>query len=600
MKTALLGARHSTNRHCAIEARMIKGALIRGGPVLLLAFLFGLGFGLNFATSNQLYYLLVPLRTLHPTLWTRDWLASETQAYHPSYAWLAAQLLRFSPSGLAIAWSNVICIALAVLSLYAVLSRLLSRERTLAAFCVLLVLASVTRTLGPGMTYAFSEIFQPSTIGSLGVLAAAAAFIAGRPLLSGACLACAGAFHVNYLVLCLFVFGVAWLCTGRVGLVSRMIAGLGPPLFVLCFFLPFLLASADPKMSLEAQRIYQEMRTPHHYVVPTFAWDFSFWIGFQLLGASVLIGPARRGLPAQRRLLSLLFGTWLLVVPAALMSSVVVVRFVRQLFAWRICAEADLLAQAAFAAALVTVFCDGRRALVEFDRGARALASMGVVILLLGSAVTGKWVTTVLVLVLLLAATVIAQGWLGRFWAAAREGLPLPWVTVALLLTLIGVNIARGARFQRYSNVLSGGDHSVTELCAWATAHTREDALFLTPPHEDDIRMRCRRAIVVDWMMPARPAEILQWYARLEDVTGRHPFRGEVDLKGYEELDANRVSRLHERYGLDYVVVTRGHELELGAPPAFQGQRFVVYALTPKARTGVSSRASSTESSSGS
>ena len=102
-----------------------------------------------------------------------------------------------------------------------------------------------------------------------------------------------------------------------------MIAGLGPPLVVLGFFLPFLLSSMDSKLCLQAQHIYQEMRAPHHYVVPTFAWDFSFWAGFQLLAAAVLIGPAQRGLAVQRRLLCLLAGTWLLVVPAALLSSVV-------------------------------------------------------------------------------------------------------------------------------------------------------------------------------------------------------------------------------------------------------------------------------------
>jgi hypothetical protein len=563
---------------------MSKGALIRGGAVLLLAFLFGLGFGLNYATSNQLYYLLEPLRTLHPTLWTRDWLAAETEAYHPSYAWLATVLLRVVPSGSSIAWANVVAIGLGMLSLYLVLCMLLRRERTLAGFCLLLIFASVTRTLGPGMTYAFSEIFQPSTLGALGTLAAAAAFIAGRPLLSGLCLAFAGAFHVNYLVLCLFVFGVAWLLSGRERLLLRTVAGMGPPLLVLLFFLPFLLSSTDPKVFLEAQHIYQEMRAPHHYVVPTFAWDFSFWIGFQLLGAAVLLGPAERGPGAQRRLLSLLFSTWLLVIPAALMSSVVVVRFVRQLFAWRICAVSELLAQAAIAAALVTVYCDGRRALADFDRRARALAGAGVAVLLLGSAVTGKWIPTLLTVILLLVGTVIAQGGLARLAAQAREGLPPLWATVALLITLISVNVARFCRFERYSNVLSGGDHSVTELCTWASAHTPENALFLVPPHEDDIRMHCRRAIVVDWMSPARPAEVLQWYARLEDVTGRRPFRGPHDLAGYEEMDAERLARLRERYGLDYVVVTRSHELDFGLPKVFEGQRFVVYALaTPQA-----------------
>jgi len=558
---------------------MKKGALIRGGPAILLAFLFGLGFGLNYAKANQLYYLLEPLRTLHPTLWTRDWLA-KCQVYHPSYVWLTTQLLRLDPTGLLIAWANVIAVGFAMLALHHVLCRLLPRERTLAGFCLLLTFASITRTLAPGMTYALSEYFQPSTLGALGTLAAAAAFIAGRPLLSGLCLAFAGAFHCNYLVLCLFVFGVAWLVSGRERFFSRAIAGLGPPLLVLCFFLPFLLGSTDPKLAVQAQHIYQEIGAPFHYVVPTFAWDFSFWVGFQLLGAAVLIGPAQRGRVVQRRILSLLFGCWLLVIPAALMSSVVVVRLVRQLFAWRICAVAELLAQAALAAALVTVICDGRRAWADFDRRARALAGSGVALLLLGSAVTGKWNATLLVIVLLLVAVLIGSGWLGRFSSAAREGLPSAWATGALLTTLLAVNVARCSRFVRYSNILNGGDPTVAELCAWVSRNTPEDALLLTPPREVDIRMRCRRAIVVDWTEPARSSEVLEWYARIEEVTGHHPFRGAIDLQGYEQLDAQRLSRLRQRYGPDYVVVTRGHELDFGAPPVFSGQRFAIYALS--------------------
>ncbi|HEY0466051.1 MAG TPA: DUF6798 domain-containing protein, partial [Polyangiaceae bacterium] len=374
--------------------------------------------------------------------------------------------------------------------------------------------------------------------------------------------------------------GVAWLASGRERWLSRAIAGMGPPLLVLCFFLPFLLSTTDPKLAAEAQHIYQEIGAPYHYVVPNFAWDFSFWIGFQLLGAAVLIGPAQRGLVVQRRILSLLFGCWLLVIPAALLSSVVVVPVVRQLFAWRICGVAELLAQAVLAAALVTLYCDGRRAWADFDRRARVLAGSGVALLLLGSAVTGKAVATLLLVVLLLVGVVIASGWLGRFSSAAREGLPSTWATGALLTTLLAVNVARCSRFVRYSNVLSGGDHTLTELCAWVTRNTPENALFLTPPREIDIRMRCRRAVVVDWTEPARSSEILEWYARLEDVTGRHPFRGALDLQGYEDLDAKRLGRLQRRYGLDYVVVTRGHELGFGGPPVFSGQRFVIYALS--------------------
>jgi hypothetical protein len=557
---------------------------VRTWPALALALLFGLGFGLNFGSSNQVEYLLPSVRALHPSLWTRDFFVTQTYNYHPAYAFVGTLLLRLSPSGLGIAWANVVLIAVGVLCVYNVLCLLVSPERAFPAFCVVLVLSSVTRTNAPGLSYAFSEIFQPSTLGSAGILAAAAAFIAGRPLVSGLSLALGGVFHINYLVLSLCVFGVGWLLDGRERLVPRLLAGLGPPLAVLLCFAPFVLASAAPSASAEAGRFYLEVRSPHHYRVPSFAWDFSFWAGLQCIGAAALLGPVKQGQLVQRRVLKLLFGFWALIVPAALLSSIVVVPVVNRLFAWRISAEAELLAQAALAAALVGAYCDGRSARADYSRHARALAGVGTALLVLGSIVTGTWNLTLVVLCLLLVALLIGAGLIGS--GARERGLSLAYVTGALLITLVAVNVARFSRLRHYSNVLSGSDPSVANLCRWVGAHTREDALLLIPPLEEDVRFTCRRAVVVDWKWaPALPNEILAWLTRLEDVTGRRPIRSTADLAGYEQLDRVRVAKLQKQYGIDYVVVTRGHELDLGVQPAFIGSRFTVYALGGRSGT---------------
>jgi hypothetical protein len=557
-----------------------KRSALRGGLLLMLTLGFGLGFGLNYGNSTQTSYILRSLKILHPTLWTRDWLINQTVGYHPAYAWLGALLLRVDPSGASVAWANVIFVALGMLAIYWAVILLTSERRALAAFCVVLILASVTRTSGPGLSYAFCELFLPSTLGTVGILAAAAAFVAKRPLVSGLCLAFAGIFHVNCLVLGLCVFGLAWPLSEPKRLARNLLCGVAPAALALLYFLPFLLATAHPGVSQEAQRIFQVVRSPHHYIVPKFAWDFALWAGFQLLGVASLLGPAKRGSSVHRRLLLLLSSWWALVVPAVLLSSVIPVPFVRQLFAWRICPEAELLAQAAFAAALVDLFCDGQRAWSNIDRRTRALGGVSLVAMLVGSATTGRWVPTLVVLCLLLAAFVICNGYARVLFAPGQTGLPISRVLGALLFTLACVNVARFSRLRHNSNLLSGGDRSVAELCDWAIAHSPEDALFLTPPNEDDLRLRCQRAVVVDWKtVPAEPDEVLAWMRRIEDETGRRPFRTDADLAGYEELDATRVAELRARYGIDYVVVERGHEPSLGIAPVFSGSRFVVYPL---------------------
>jgi len=557
----------------------------------LLLLSFGLGFGLNYARSNQVIYLLDSLKALHPTAWTRDW-AINHHAYirHPTYAVLATWMLRLSPTGYAFGIANVLCIALGMLAIYRLLRLFTERERALPALCIVLLLASVTRTQAAGGGYAFSEYFQPSTLGSLGVIAAMVAFVAGRPLLSGLCFAFAAVFHVNYLLLGLCVFGGAVLLGGRARLIPRGLAQLGPALLVLIAYLPFLSASAAPGLSADAQRIFLDIRSPHHYVVPTFAWNFSFWVGFQLLGTAALIGPARQGAVLQQRVLQLLISSWLLVVTGALLSSVVVVRFVQQLMAWRLCPQGDLLAQSALGLALVTVFCEGRSALSTFDRSARWLAGIGFSALVLGSLATGHWNATVVVACLLLAAALVATGVFDKVSRSNPGTLSIGVVTVGLLLALVGANFRRFSRLSRDSNLLSGADPGVAELCEWAGRHTPEAALFLTPPREEELRLRCGRAIVVDWKTcPVVPADVFEWYDRLEKVTGRKPFLREDDLDGYQSLDAARVSALRERYDFDYVVVERGHELALGVAPAFSGLRFVAYALPQAVRSGLGS-----------
>ena len=110
------------------------------------------------------------------------------------------------------------------------------------------------------------------------------------------------------------------------------------------------------------------------------------------------------------------------------------------------------------------------------------------------------------------------------------------------------------------------------------------DALFLTPPDIETMRLNGRRAIVVDWKSgPQAPAEILQWWQRLQDVTGRVNLGSERDLMVYDSLDAGRLKLLRDRYKIDYAVVRRGHEQALSAyRRCYENQTFVVVEVTPR------------------
>ncbi len=557
---------------------MAIGPTLRRGLSWTMTLGFALGFGLNFGKSNHASYLLASQKLLDPQLWTRDFQVN-TQHYHPAYARLGALLLTLDSSGWLIALANVAAVVVGVW-LLARLQRALWPERELeafAAFVLLMSLAAASRTGSVGGSYAFSDILQPSTLGTLGLLAAALALVRGKALLSGLGLALAGAFHLNYLVLALPVFGLGWLLGDRERPIRSTLLGVLPALPILIWFLPLLIASGagSPQATEEARRIYQDVRAPHHYHVKTFAAAFLPWLGFLLVGAAALWDRARQSGP-ERRLLGLLTGFAALIVPAALLSSVVVVRAIDSLFAWRLTPHSNLLAQCAFACAAAPALLGAQAA--PTSKPARTLLLGGVMCLVL-AALLGPLRTSAIITLAVLVLAWARPRWQARLGAAAQQRLPAA-IAAALLTTFAIAESAPLAQLSSHSDLLGGRDRDLEAVCGWVKQQTPKDSLILSPPDEDGVRFRCQRAIVVDWKTtPILPGELLQWSRRLEDVTGRHPLRAEADLAGYGELDGSELMSLATRYGASLLLLKQDAAFKPATPPVFAQGRFRLYRL---------------------
>jgi len=95
------------------------------------------------------------------------------------------------------------------------------------------------------------------------------------------------------------------------------------------------------------------------------------------------------------------------------------------------------------------------------------------------------------------------------------------------------------------------------ELYRWLREESPKDAIYLTPPDLEGARFLGQRAIVVDWKaVPLIPTELLGWYERLCDVTGRQ-VKGMGDLGGYNSLDPERLSLIVSKYHPAYMVLRR-------------------------------------------
>jgi hypothetical protein len=538
--------------------------------VVALSALFALVYGLRYGVHNQHTYLLRAARAARPELFARDWLVAQATDYHPAFSALAALLMASRRPGWAVALANVTVLATAAFLFYR-LGREVARPAALPVFLLLVgwpAFAAQHEVLGSvAVSALFANYFVPANLGSLGLLAALVLHVRGRFLWAGVAAAAAGLFHANYLVLAPPLLLMAHVVHRPSGL-RPVAVELAPCALVLLVRLPELLAVSLDPLAAEGRRIFMTIRSPHHYVPLTFLRDFAPFLGWQLLGIVAWTGAGRPETAPAARLRALFVAVLALVSTATLLTTVVDVPAVAQLYVWRLAPFGVLLALVSLAAWLARGAPAGadatwtRRAIVI---GLLAVAALGI-----------AWraeptVRAGIVVVAVSAAFAVAGGFGGR--AATAVGL--------LGASLLALGLAHGlpglwAEAAALDLPLSREE----ALYGWAQT-TPAGALFAIPPDLDGFRLSAERAAVVDWKStPVVPSEVCEWYRRVQLVAGRTDVTDpDSAVRGYQTMGPWRIARLRSELGVDYVVLrspfprTRLPEY----PVAFQDDRFIVF-----------------------
>lgn len=563
--------------------------------VLVASVAFGLSFGLNYGVDNQTAYMLSSLRLLDPSVLANDWYASGPAGFHPTFAYLGWFLLSLDRGGFYVGALLVTVVTLGALCFYWLASVLWERRVALASFLLLLALLFVTRTKSVAVSYAFDFILQASTLGSLFLVAALPPFVAGRWMLCGVMLALSGLFHANYLVLGIATFGFAHLVIGWKDLPRRLLHQFALPVAAALLLAPLILRSVSSPDAAAAQDILFNVRSPHHYVPKNFRNNFFSLAAWQMLGIGAGAWLLREGADKGKRLGALLLAfAVLLWTGTALTTWVWIPRFA-QIFVWRFAPYHNIMLGLLFCGAVVHVATRPSLAR-KLSPTSLALALGGLVSIGMlsnggddderTSSMAGALLLTLVPAALGLAT--LGVGKLGERFGAAFTGARAwltrhgAWLVVALAAALCFV-IGRPyvTSYRTRSNVLNPATGAEHELYDWVRANTDKGAVFLTPPSLDKFRLWAERAIVIDWKgCPIVPSDIMEWYHRLEDVSGRKGFRKRGDVNdGYNALDAGRLAALRTKYGLSYVVVSRGKEKGLPGKPVYRNGRFVVLQL---------------------
>lgn len=524
-----------------------------------------IGYGLGLGTANQVTYLIEPLRRAHVELFARDWFAMETTHYHGAFANLATELFRADDSG-AVAFGVahlVVTIALCLLVLSITLAIRARHPLVLVAVIASLVALGGGRALGG--SYLTAAYFQPSSLATLGWLAALALWLRERPFAAGLALAAGGVFHANFLVL-----GVAWF--GAVQLLSTrrprpLVALLAPSLVVIAAMAPALLAAGDAADPGLALRVLVEFHAPTHYDVhvaiaqlpPLLGWLLAAW------ACQPARDPDLRGL---WRFALVGSAACTLIVPVLL-----VVPGATRLFTWRIAPFAQLASQLCILAALLSP-----RPFVALGVTGRVLGRWRALGLPVGAGVVIGWsgphaggLYTVAL------AVVFAMVLVYRL--ARRPALATFGGSVVVLAVALAPAAHRIASPDLFDEAITG---RYEDVIRWART-TDTDALFVVPPYMHAFRLLARRAIVVDSRSPPLyPDEMVAWYRRMCALVGVTDARSRGDIEVlYDQLTGDQLRASAARFGAQYVLVDKTRSrARLAGAPAFEDWRVVVYAVS--------------------
>jgi hypothetical protein len=536
-----------------------RGRVVAWLVVAATAAVLTLAFAAPYGTLNQATYLLDPLHRAMPELFRRDWLVNATGPEQPVFGWLAHWLYVVDPEGpTAMLAANAAVTFATYLALYWLVTAVCRGARGVVVFAIVASVTTVTMGRAMGGSYLLTGYLQPSSLATLGWIAAMAALVRGRYAVCGVVLAAAGALHINFLVLGIGLFTLAALARRDVG--RRSLAVLvAPQLLVLAVFLPRLLAAAGP--SDEAIAILTRFHAPGHYLgsrvlvwAPALiAWQLAAWAALPLID-----GHAREA----RALWRFSLVSCAVAVGGGLVICIPALERLTQVYWSRVAPFGQLGCHVLIASALVTRFSTASRSI-----GQRAWAGAAIaVVLVLDGHYAKLPVLATAISIVVVAAALAAPARLARATGAA------------LAVIALAAALWASPRGEGLTTVPAGSDGEIA-LVRWARTSTPSDALFFTPPRLGRFRLLARRAVVADTKSPPlRPDALVAWYHRLCAAVERSDApTHEVIEQAWNALPPIQLERIARAFGAEYVVVAPW--TQLSGERVYANDEYAVYRM---------------------
>ncbi|MCS7033830.1 MAG: hypothetical protein NZ561_07525, partial [Phycisphaerae bacterium] len=259
--------------------------------------------GYQFGLSNHSVYLIDALRRSEPALLANDWFYTQTFQYHSVFGWLTALLLQAGILEPAFALIYAGLLVGLHGSWRALVGMLGGGDREYLLSVVLYFLSAGGIGLG---TYQFLQdsCVLASNVANVAMFAGVVAWIGNRRLLGAVLLAMSGIFHLNHAVVVLFIYFAMAVYDNR-----RQPLRWLQPAFLAATAIICMAAAANLAPAVQAKLsrpggmplsefvdLYVKLRHPHHY--DPASWPFALWLAFCIwlppAGAWMLL--TRRGI----------------------------------------------------------------------------------------------------------------------------------------------------------------------------------------------------------------------------------------------------------------------------------------------------------------
>lgn len=523
-------------------------------------------FGMSYGSGNQLHYLLHAFSQIDPHFAQGDWFINSGTDYHYRFSELVVALSSI--------WNDLpftlttaqILINIAIFACVLLICKTINRTKGDLVFAAALLTIISSNIATVGLSSLIPHPLQASTIATALSLFSLLFFIKDKHLLCGLSIAAAGYFHVNFLILIVPGLALSQLIYDkRIQIITLSKIAI-PPALVCLYLLPDILAATTGENADAARKIFQEIRAPHHYQPLQFLIEFVPFVTWLALGSLAYRAGEAKEVTKKAMLVSLSFSA--IIAIATILTTVVYIPQVSQIFAYRIAPFAMLLMQIIFFTTIATNPKQFRQSNI-YRHSITGLAIICISTYFGDTALSLTLFSLFSFLVVTLELHCNPKKRLKPYLAYSR------YAAICLLLMMLTISFLTNASYITHRS-------TSTNLYQWANS-TSIRSTFIIPPNILSFKLHARRSTVVDWKaIPVAPDLVLEWKKRVDDTSnGCDVTSREMAIRCFNDMDWTYIKDVGAKYHANYIVIMKNkhkHELPTSSL-AFEGEKVAVYEI---------------------